>query len=97
MDNIKEIGLKFCGGCNPRYDRVEVANTIKRKYTEANITETGHGQKINIVICGCTSACADISNLSGEILIIKKAEDLTEIMKSLDELLDIRRRKNEME
>ena len=59
------IGVKFCGGCNPRYDRGEFYRNFLREHVEQHI-ETASPDALYdllLVICGCPSACADISGL----------------------------------
>lgn len=54
--------VKYCGGCNPRFDRVQFVRDLEAKL----------GQKLSspvpdvfydeiYVICGCTARCADVS------------------------------------
>lgn len=65
--NSLKIGFKYCGGCNPRYDR-------KAAYLEF-LSEADEGVEIDlardneeydyiVVLAGCTNACADCSGLS---------------------------------
>jgi len=61
---MPEPNIRYCGGCNPRYDRVKTAARIK----EALMGETAADQlpplsggksdtQITLVICGCQTAC----------------------------------------
>ncbi|HWQ79527.1 MAG TPA: hypothetical protein VN381_11950 [Anaerovoracaceae bacterium] len=55
------VGVKFCGGCNPRYERGKALNTIKeRMQGEADfiIAEEGGEYDYLLVIGGCTNCCA---------------------------------------
>lgn len=61
------IRLKFCGGCNPRYDRSAMAVAIQkhcghqvRLVTDPDIQVTGA-----IVIAGCQTACVDQKQFQG--------------------------------
>lgn len=52
------VGIKYCGGCNPNYDRKGVADIIEKLpgietmlYSENAIPD------ITLVICGCSSDC----------------------------------------
>ncbi|HON59737.1 MAG TPA: hypothetical protein P5040_00355 [Smithella sp.] len=62
MDRTKRIGVKYCGGCNPRIDRVKLAQDIIQPLppgfvlTEASFDEPWD---IGILICGCPAACAE--------------------------------------
>ena len=79
------IGVKFCGGCNPRYDRGALLQKIRdaRPDWAIDIAEPGTVYKSLLVICGCTSACADISELTAEqICRITAPEDAAAIIRS---------------
>lgn len=60
MKSIK-VAVKYCGGCNPYYDRSEAVNIIRSKLTinlEAyNVEST---PDIVLIICGCKSECIDV-------------------------------------
>lgn len=62
------IGIKYCGGCNPRYDRGSIVLKLRDKYPEFNI-EVGRENvlyDIVLVLCGCTSCCANHENLQAK-------------------------------
>ena len=55
---ITTVGIKYCGGCNPNYDRKGVADIIEKipgiktvLYSENTIPD------ITLIICGCSSNC----------------------------------------
>ncbi|HVI43032.1 MAG TPA: hypothetical protein VM577_20690 [Anaerovoracaceae bacterium] len=55
------VGVKFCGGCNPRYDRGKALETIKKQIqglAEFAIAEEGAEYDYLLVIGGCTNCCA---------------------------------------
>ena len=55
------IGVKFCGGCNPRYNRGKSFETIKEhleEMAEFEIAEEGKEYDYLLVIGGCTNCCA---------------------------------------
>lgn len=60
-----KIGIKFCGGCNPVYDRCSRVG----KFREANprheyvTSDTEAVCDIWMVVCGCSRRCADVSGL----------------------------------
>lgn len=61
------IGVKYCGGCNPRYDRVALVERIRRERQEDTfegaIPEVCYDQLL--VVCGCSAQCADLTGLEG--------------------------------
>lgn len=63
-----KIGIKYCGGCNPRYDRVAEINKLKAEFPKAEfVTASLHPDcDIVIVVCGCFSQCADRTGLKAK-------------------------------
>ena len=58
------VALKFCGGCNPDYDRVSVAETVHRRLNDrVDFVSADSCDDIDIVLvlAGCESACTDLS------------------------------------
>ena len=60
-----KIALKFCGGCNPNYDRLELLNRLKKTlepdlewvaYTDQNADKV-------LIICGCATQCAEVRQI----------------------------------
>lgn len=58
---MMKCGVKFCGGCNPRFDRGEVyqaiRNTLQNEMT-FEYAEEGTPYDVLLVIGGCTNCCA---------------------------------------
>ncbi len=55
-----KIGIKYCGGCNPKYNRTKLVNEIIIKYSEIDfepIKEHVFYDGI-LIINGCKCACA---------------------------------------
>ncbi len=64
------IGIKYCGGCNPRYDRTGFAARLKQDLGGRGVEwvsagTAGEPLDFVLVICGCTAACARHQNLNG--------------------------------
>ena len=58
------IGIKYCGGCNPRYDRVAAVKEQQQRHPEWKIEPAGEGgQEYILVVCGCTAVCAGHTQL----------------------------------
>ncbi len=58
------VGVKFCGGCNPRYDRGKALKTIKDQMQgEAEFVTAEEGVEYDslLVIGGCANCCASYS------------------------------------
>lgn len=60
------IGLRYCGGCNPRYDRVRLARRLEESLPQLEFepARPGTGYAAVAVICGCTARCAGVSDLA---------------------------------
>ena len=55
-----KIGIKYCGGCNPRYDRAEYVRTLREEHPEQEweyVKEEAFYDLL-LVIGGCASCCA---------------------------------------
>lgn len=61
-----EYGVKFCGGCNPRYDRRKIYDMLLDIGGEKTVSFILDGEECKnlIVLAGCSNNCADISNIS---------------------------------
>lgn len=54
-------GIKYCGGCNPRFDRGKAFDTIKKRLegkVDFLIAEEEIEYDFILVIGGCTKCCA---------------------------------------
>ncbi len=55
-----KCGVKFCGGCNPRYDRGAAYRQIKEELSDIDFVHAEEGDPVDnlLVIGGCTACCA---------------------------------------
>lgn len=69
---MKTARIKFCGGCNPEYDRPAAAGRIRQKLERSGYTVmTGNGEAdMAVVVCGCPCACADVSGLKSDRIVM---------------------------
>ena len=60
------IGVKYCGGCNPRFDRRVALDEIKEAVPSAQImsAEDEGIYDVLLVLGGCPNCCADIEPYS---------------------------------
>lgn len=60
MGNVTTVGIRFCGGCNPRIDRGTIAAELKNRLEKLGITV--HWNRLDgdviIYVSGCTTSCA---------------------------------------
>jgi len=63
------IGIKYCGGCNSRYDRTGCVEKLKKKFPPHTYVTAADNTECDIwlLVCGCQSAC-----VSGEGLKARK-------------------------
>lgn len=81
-----EVGLKYCGGCNPAYDRKEIADIIGRQwgiklkpYNENEISD------VVLIISGCNVDCVntwEYKSRYGTVL-INSPEQVQEVIKQI--------------
>ena len=92
------IGIKYCGGCNPQYDRVKTKKSIEKKIMKL-FKENNHSLDLGyarekvfyhclILISGCGSCCASFEQYDAAcVLKIKSEDDENKILKQLREIL----------
>jgi len=64
-----KIGIKYCGGCNPIYDRASVASSLEKYGPKGLSIETakqGIVYDVVIILCGCSRACVSQHNLEAK-------------------------------
>ena len=84
------IGLKYCGGCNPEYDRVALAKHIEERLRgEAEfVAPETKGVSFILAVQGCSTACADLSAFHGmEVRTITNIAGAEEFIKGIKKQL----------
>ena len=62
MNSQMKRAVKYCGGCNPRFDRSSVVHAIEDNIGERLFSPAENETYDEIyVVHGCTARCADIS------------------------------------
>lgn len=80
------VGIKYCGGCNPRFNRREFVERLidENKYSSFEPATENNFYDVILVVCGCTSKCAKHDNLnSSKKLIITSQNDYSKVTKYL--------------
>ncbi|MBW2117242.1 MAG: hypothetical protein JRF53_02605 [Deltaproteobacteria bacterium] len=56
------VGIKYCGGCNPEYDRIEVVDHIKKSLQDKIEIVRPESEDVDLILSvnGCSTACADL-------------------------------------
>ncbi len=54
-----KIGILYCGGCNPTFDRTKYITTLKNDHPEHIYSYAIPGESYDRIVgvCGCPSAC----------------------------------------
>lgn len=86
------IGVRYCGGCNPRYDRVAVVNRLAALLPECRFTAAQSGTDYTAVLAvyGCPCRCAGTQELAvpgDRFLCICGWEDMLPVRDRLKQLL----------
>ena len=59
---LMKRAVKYCGGCNPRYDRGQYVRELEEKLNEPlSLADRETEYDELYVICGCSARCVDIS------------------------------------
>jgi hypothetical protein len=79
-----KLTIKYCGGCNPDYDRVALVKRIEERLNGKVEFVSAEDENIDLVLAveGCKTACADLSAFKGiKIQFITKIEDAENFVK----------------
>jgi hypothetical protein len=81
-----KIGIKYCGGCNPYYNRVALVGRIKSRLQGKVEFVSPDKDSVDLVLAveGCKTACADLSSFDGkELRAITQSEDADEFIREI--------------
>ena len=61
------VGLRYCGGCTPRFDRVAAVERLAAACPRAALerAEPGKVYDLLLIVGGCSACCADQTGLAG--------------------------------
>lgn len=85
------ICVKYCGGCNPKYDRKKIIDNLKRDFQNISIITQLENATCDfaLIISGCMRSCVNHKDIEGKYgkFVITDLKDY-EILKSiLDKLV----------
>lgn len=74
------VGVKYCGGCNERYDRMGAYRGILAQCSEYTKFEATSGREqkefdLILILCGCQAQCPKTSNLKSKHGLISLFQD----------------------
>ncbi len=83
------VQVKYCGGCNPRYDRVEFLQRLMKILPDIEFrTGAADQAAAGLVICGCDAACAETAGCIGRSgrIVVWKENAFDTVCSSLQEI-----------
>ena len=90
-NNIVTIVVKYCGGCNPLYDRVELTRRIKELFCGQVrfVPEAVDGADATMIVSGCHVRCACMGGPSRlPSISISSPEDFPILIEKIEAILD---------
>jgi len=81
-----KVGIKYCGGCNPYYDRVDLVKQIESRLQGKVEFVSAGNDDVDLVLAveGCQTACADLESFQGKIIhIISQKENIDEFLQKI--------------
>lgn len=77
----KYIAVYYCGGCNPRYDRVSAVRKLAKRFPDLALAPPdGTAPDGCLAVCGCTAGCAGNRLPAGySACIMRSADDLAAV------------------
>ena len=87
-----QIAIKYCGGCNPVYDRAGIVARLRRDYPQARLSYVSQDENwpdsdVVLVISGCRNgACFEYDDLKGKQgqLVVFAEDDYQKIVDFMD-------------
>ena len=95
MSREVKVGLRYCGGCNPRYDRVALVKELQQSLPgiRFELADADADHAAVVLVCGCTAQCVGISDLTlpaDRLIYISGANQLPAVQNRLAALLEDR-------
>ncbi len=86
-----KVRVKYCGGCNPRFDRKAVTERLKAGFPRTEFVEMGDDDgpfDHVVVICGCPAECTSHENVCGlhgktVVSSLEESEELEKILQAV--------------
>ena len=83
MAERMRVGLRYCGGCNPRFDRVAAVGRLAAACPRAALegAEPGRIYDLLLIVGGCPACCAGREGLEGRARVeIRREEDFDQAL-----------------
>lgn len=84
-----KIGVKYCGGCNPYYDRIGAVKMLERAIEPERLRsyKKEEAWDVILIVSGCAAACVDIAEGVAVKLTISSQEDIDEAIETIKGML----------
>lgn len=82
-----KVGIIFCGGCNPLFDREKLSNDIMNKFSsicDFSLYSKNSNYDLIILINGCSSECLIESKYKGKLFVINNPNSINDISTALN-------------
>ncbi len=69
METLLEVGVKYCGGCNPGYDRIKLFKKIFDEIGEGFVFHTAEDNvtyDFLLIISGCPNSCPNSRSIKAK-------------------------------
>ena len=86
MTELPVVGVRYCGGCNPRHNRAAAVRQLQARFPALRFLPAASGQPAVLVVCGCSAQCADVSGLDGTLIWLRDPQELDSAAGRLSEL-----------
>lgn len=104
MEILKEpaggarIGVRYCGGCNPTYDRVAVVKRLQKLLPEYTFTAAQPGTPYDavLVVSGCPTACTGTGDLAVPADRLIRIGGFADLLPTRDRLQSLLKREEEI-
>ncbi len=84
------IGLKYCGGCSPKYDRTQIVDDLKNEFSHRVRFVSYEDPDVDciLIVAGCPTACVDREPFRNiKTIVVTSDEDYNLCCKEIEELL----------
>ena len=83
------VMVKYCGGCNPRYDRVGMVTKLAEDFPAVQFIGHTNGSSVDmlLVVNGCQNQCASLDHTAAVIYMMYQQEQYLEVYAEIQTLI----------
>jgi len=86
-----KVAVKYCGGCNPTFDRKKIVSQIEKKFEIKTELYNENGiPDILLIVNGCKSECIDISQYKSKkiTILINDNSQIRDVITAMKMIVD---------